>query len=73
MQRSVVGAPGMSDDALAYYNGLFQKVFETEKWQGYRTKKALLGSKIEGNDLRAYWETQRNRHEAILKASGAIN
>jgi tripartite-type tricarboxylate transporter receptor subunit TctC len=73
MQRSVVGAPGMSDEALAYYNGLFQKVFETEKWQGYRTKKALLGEKIEGDDLRAYWTTQRDRHEAILKASGAIN
>lgn len=73
MQRSVVGAPGMSDDALAYYNGLFQKVFETEEWQGYRSKKALLGDKIEGADLRGYWETQRTRHEAILKASGAIN
>jgi tripartite-type tricarboxylate transporter receptor subunit TctC len=73
MQRSVVGAPGMSDDALAYYNGLFQKVFETEKWQGYREKKALLGDKIQGDDLRAYWQSQRDRHESILKASGAIN
>ncbi len=72
MQRSVVGAPGMSKEALAYYNKLFQAVFETEQWQGYRTKKALLGEKIEGDDLRAYWETQRNRHEGILKASGAI-
>ena len=72
MQRSVVGAPGMSDDALAYYNNLFQNVFETDKWQGYRTKKALLGEKIQGADLKAYWDTQRNRHETILKASGAI-
>ncbi|MEM7671629.1 MAG: tripartite tricarboxylate transporter substrate binding protein, partial [Pseudomonadota bacterium] len=60
-------------DALAYYNGLFQKVFETEKWQGYRTKKALLGDKLEGDDLKAYWTEQRDRHEQILKASGAIN
>ncbi|MEO1493079.1 MAG: tripartite tricarboxylate transporter substrate binding protein [Pseudomonadota bacterium] len=73
MQRSVVGAPGMSEGALAYYNGLFQKVFETEKWQGYRNKRALLGEKIEGADLKAYWSTQRDRHEQILKASGAIN
>ncbi|MEM7508992.1 MAG: tripartite tricarboxylate transporter substrate-binding protein [Pseudomonadota bacterium] len=73
MQRSVVGAPGMSEEALAYYNGLFQQVFETEKWQGYRTKKALLGDKIQGADLKAYWDTQRTRHEKILKASGAIN
>lgn len=73
MQRAVVGAPGMSDAALAYYNNLFQQVFETEEWQGYRTKKALLGDKIEGDALRAYWDTQRTRHEGILKASGAIN
>lgn len=72
MQRAVVGAPGMSDDALAYYNSLFQNVFETDKWQGYRTKKALLGAKIEGDELRAYWTTQRERHLVILKASGAI-
>ena len=73
MQRSVVGAPGMSAEALAYYNGLFQKVFNSAKWQSYREKKALLGDKIEGADLIAYWETQRARHEKILKASGAIN
>ena len=73
MQRAVVGAPGMSDDALAYYNSLFQTVFDHEQWQGYRTKKALLGEKIEGADLKAYWDTQRTRHEQILKASGAIN
>jgi putative tricarboxylic transport membrane protein len=72
MQRAVVGAPGMSDDALAYYNDLFQKVFDTDRWQGYRTKKALLGAKIEGDDLRAYWNVQRERHVTILKASGAI-
>ncbi|MEM9139981.1 MAG: tripartite tricarboxylate transporter substrate binding protein [Pseudomonadota bacterium] len=73
MQRSVVGAPGMSDKALAYYNGLFQQVFDTAEWQKYRTDKALLGDKIEGDDLRSYWKTQRARHEGILKASGAIN
>ena len=73
MQRSVVGAPGMSEEALAYYNGLFQQVFDTEGWQGYREKKALLGDKIEGSDLLEYWTTQRDRHQGILKASGAIN
>ncbi|MEM0944542.1 MAG: tripartite tricarboxylate transporter substrate binding protein [Pseudomonadota bacterium] len=73
MQRSVVGAPGMSEGAQAYYSGLFQELFETEKWQGYRDSKALLGEKIEGGDLLEYWQTQRDRHETILKASGAIN
>ncbi|MEM7746090.1 MAG: tripartite tricarboxylate transporter substrate binding protein [Pseudomonadota bacterium] len=73
MQRSVVGAPGMAPEALAYYNGLFQQVYDSEKWQGYRDKRALLGAKIEGDDLLGYWKSQRERHEEILKASGAIN
>lgn len=67
MQRSVVGAPGMSADALAYYDGLFQKVFETKEWQSYRAKKALLGERIAGDALRAYWKEQRARHAKILK------
>ena len=73
MQRSVVGAPGMDPEALAFYSGLFQKVFESPKWQAYKTSRALLGDKIEGDALLSYWESQRARHETILKASGAIN
>lgn len=72
MQRSVVGAPGMDPEAVAYYNDLFQKVFETEQWQNYRNKRALLGEKIQGDDLMSYWKSQRDRHEKILRDSGAI-
>jgi len=72
MQRAVVGAPGMSDEALAYYNALFDKVYASAKWQDYMEKKSLMGAKLQGDDLKAYWATQRDRHEAILKASGAI-
>ncbi len=72
MQRAVVGAPGMSDGALAFYSGLFQRIYDSEKWQDYMAKKSLMGAKLEGADLKAYLVTQRDRHEAILKASGAI-
>ncbi|MEM9145963.1 MAG: tripartite tricarboxylate transporter substrate binding protein [Pseudomonadota bacterium] len=73
MQRSVVGAPGMSAEALAFYNNLFQQVYDSAKWQDYKSAKSLLGAKIQGDELKAYWDAQRNRHEDILKASGAIN
>ena len=72
MQRSVVGAPGMSDDALAYYTGLFNKVYESADWQEYKSKKSLMGDFMAGSDLAGYWDTQRTRHQSILKASGAI-
>ncbi|MEL6521774.1 MAG: tripartite tricarboxylate transporter substrate-binding protein [Pseudomonadota bacterium] len=73
MQRSVVGAPGMSDDALAYYTALFTKVYESEAWQTYKSDKSLMGDFMAGDELKAYWDTQRTRHDQILKASGAIN
>jgi len=72
MQRAVVGAPGMSDEALAYYSDLFAKVYASDAWQDYKSKKSLMGEFMSGDELKAYWVTQRTRHEAILKASGAI-
>jgi putative tricarboxylic transport membrane protein len=73
MQRAVVGAPGMSAEALAYYTDLFSKTYQTAQWQKYKTDKSLMGDFMAGEDLKAYWGTQRERHRAILTASGAIN
>lgn len=73
MQRAVVGAPGMSDEALAYYQDVFHKIYDSEKWQEYMKKQSLGGEFMTGDDLKAYWEAQRSRHEEMLKASGAIN
>ena len=73
MQRAVVGAPGMSAEAAAYYTDLFTKVYESEAWQKYKSDKSLMGDFMAGDDLKAYWGTQRDRHQDILKASGAIN
>ncbi|NDA08036.1 MAG: tripartite tricarboxylate transporter substrate binding protein [Alphaproteobacteria bacterium] len=72
MQRAVVGAPGMSDEALAYYTDLFTKVYNSADWQAYKSKQSLMGDFMHGAELKAYWNTQRNRHQSILKASGAI-
>lgn len=72
MQRAVVGAPGMSPEALAYYTALFDKVYKSDQWQAYKTKQSLMGDFMAGDDLKAYWNTQRDRHQKILKASGAI-
>ncbi len=72
MQRAVVGAPGMSDDALAYYTDLFSKVYASADWQQYKTKKSLMGEFMSGQELKDYWKVQIDRHTAILKASGAI-
>ena len=72
MQRAVVGAPGMSNDALAFYTELFTKTYNSASWQKYKSKKSLMGDFMAGNALKSYWKVQRDRHTSILKASGAI-
>jgi tripartite-type tricarboxylate transporter receptor subunit TctC len=72
MQRSVVGAPGMSEKAQAYYTDLFAKVYASADWQKYKSKKSLMGDLMSGDELKAYWADQIKNHTKILKASGAI-
>ncbi len=72
MQRAVVGAPGMSDDALAFYQDLFKRVYDSKKWQDYMKKKALIGAYLTGEPLKEYWKVQLERHRKILKDAGWI-
>lgn len=72
-QRAVVGAPGMSDEALAFYADVFKTLYESDRWQQYMADQSLIGEFITGDELKAYWQTMNDRHVEILKASGAIN
>ena len=72
MQRSVVGAPGMSAEAEAYYRNVFQQVFDSEEWQTYRKKKSLYGDFLTGQELKDYWAREKEIHRAMLKDIGEI-
>ncbi|HBT44087.1 MAG TPA: hypothetical protein DEB21_19435 [Rhodospirillaceae bacterium] len=72
MQRSVVGAPGMSKDALAFYQGVFKKVYETTEWQTYIKKKSLQGELLQGDALASYWKRENEVHRKMLVKMGAI-
>jgi tripartite-type tricarboxylate transporter receptor subunit TctC len=63
MQRSVVGAPGMSAPAQAYYVNLFRQVFDTPEWQAYMKKNSLRGKFLAGPELMSYWLKEREKHE----------
>jgi len=69
-QRAVVGAPGMSDDAAAYYQQLFKTIYETEEWQGYMASESLSPLWLDPNEQRAYWATQVENHKALFAAMG---
>ena len=72
MQRTVVGAPGMSADAKSYYQGLFALVYASKEWQGYMTKKSLQGGFLTGDALMSYWMREKEVQRGILKKMGAI-
>ena len=73
MQRTVVGAPGMSPEAEAYYIGLFTKVFNSPEWQKYRKDKSLQGDLLTGDKLMDYWKHERDVHKNMLIKMGAIS
>ena len=72
MQRSVVGAPGMSAEAASYYRNVFAQVYASDEWQEYMAKKSLLGGFLTGDSLLSYWQRERDIHEVILRNIGEI-
>lgn len=72
MQRSVVGAPGMSRGAQKYYQKVFSKVYETTEWQQYMKKKSLRGAFLTGKKLKKYWASEKEIHRKMLKDIGEI-
>ena len=65
-QRAIVGAPGMSDEAAAYYRELFGEVYEGEDWQTYLTSESLSPLPMDEAETRAYWTTQVENHRQLL-------
>ncbi len=72
MQRTVVGAPGMSKEAATYYRQLFAKIYGSDKWQQYMNKKSLQGGFITGKILMNYWLKEKAIHKVMLQKMGAI-
>ena len=72
MQRSVVGAPGMSDEAADFYREVFTKVYNSDEWQEYKKKKSLLGDFISDCELKVYWKQEIANHRTLLTEIGEI-
>ena len=72
MQRSVVGAPGMSPEAEAYYRKVFKAIYDSPEWQDYMKKKSLQGDFLTGDGLKEYWDREYKIHQKMLKDIGEI-
>lgn len=69
-QRAVVGAPGMSADAAAYYQDLFTKIYNSEEWQGYMESESLSPLWMSPDEQKAYWALQIENHKQLLAEMG---
>jgi len=69
-QRAVVGAPGMSDEAAAYYQNIFATIYESEEWQGYLTSESLSPLWMDADAQREYWALQVANHKELMAALG---
>tara|TARA_B110000977_G_scaffold194702_1_gene271803 strand:- start:1160 stop:2131 length:972 start_codon:yes stop_codon:yes gene_type:complete len=65
-QRAIVGAPGMSDEAAAYYRTVFGAVYEGQEWQDYLASESLSPLPMNEAETRAYWATQVENHRQLL-------
>ncbi len=69
-QRAVVGAPGQSAEAAAYYQDLFKKIYDSEEWQAYMASESLSPLWMSPEDQQAYWGVQVDRHKELLSELG---
>jgi tripartite-type tricarboxylate transporter receptor subunit TctC len=72
MQRGVAGPPRMSYDAVDYYTGVFERVFDLPEWRAYRESNALTGAFLSGRPLREYWRSQLELHRWMLGVAGSL-
>jgi tripartite-type tricarboxylate transporter receptor subunit TctC len=73
MQRSIVGPPGLSPDMIAFYQEVFQGVYESKEWQDYMNSNSLRGEFATGETLMKYWIAGKETHRKILAETKAVN
>lgn len=70
--RGVVGPPGMSDEAVEYYAGLFEQLTETEAYQDFIERAAAVEHYLVGDEYRAHLEQQEQEHIELFRETGQL-
>jgi putative tricarboxylic transport membrane protein len=69
--RGIVGAPGMSPEAVAYYEDLFFKASQTAGWKKFVEEGQLDGEYVRSAELKPFLINFEGTLREILKAAGA--
>jgi len=69
--RGVVAPPGMSKEAVAYYEGLFARVVQTASWKKYLEENQFQDGFMKSTELARFFDEFTNTMRTILKDAGA--
>jgi putative tricarboxylic transport membrane protein len=69
--RGIVGAAGMSDATIAFYEDMFLKASQTPLWKKFVEESQLDGEFVRAKDLKPFLNGFEETLREILKAAGA--
>lgn len=68
--RGILGAPGMSEDAIAYYERVFKEVLDTEAWQQHAEEQGMVTDYRDSKEFGAYLSDQREVFARLIEDLG---
>jgi len=72
MLRGIFMAPGVKQEHVDYYLGLFEKVFNTPEWKDLMEQGAFNLTRLKGKEYAEWVGREEARHIALMKAAGFI-
>jgi len=72
MLRGIFMPAGVSQEHVAYYQGLFAKIFETPEWKDLMERGAFNQTRLKGREYADWVAREEARHLSLMKAAGFI-
>ena len=72
MLRGIFMAPGVKQEHVDYYTGLFAKVMATPEWKKLMEEGAFNTSALKGQEYASWVAKEEARHVSLMKAAGFI-
>jgi putative tricarboxylic transport membrane protein len=72
MLRGIFMSPGVSQEAVDYYVGLFQKVRETQEWKDFMAKGAFTQTSLSGEEYKKWVANAAVAHKDLMSKAGFL-
>jgi tripartite-type tricarboxylate transporter receptor subunit TctC len=72
MLRGIFMSPGVSQEVVDYYVGLFQKVRETQEWKDFMAKGAFTQTFLSGEEYKKWVANAAALHKDLMEKAGFL-